>query len=96
MSAAKRGNIGSEAAEKWASEQKDPEEVASATALALSETVPKRRYLVVSNQLEARAVLSNEVTRLVQTNEGQAYTYDRRDIVAMLDEALTHSRPRNK
>jgi NAD(P)-dependent dehydrogenase (short-subunit alcohol dehydrogenase family) len=96
MSAAKRGDVDRKTAEQWTSEQKDPEEVASATALALSEKVPKRRYLVASNQLEAKTVLSGEITRLVQTNEGHAYTYDRQDIVAMLDEALAHSRPRKK
>ena len=96
MSAAQRGDVDRKTAEQWTSEQKDPEEVASAAALALSEKVPKRRYLVASNQLEAKAVLSSEITRLVQTNEDQAYTYDRQDIVAMVDEALAHSRPRKK
>ena len=96
MSAAKRGDVDRKTAEHWTSEQKDPEEVVSATALALSEKVPKRRYLVASNQLEAKTVLSGEITRLVQTNEGQAYTYDRQDLVAMLDAALAHSRPRKK
>ena len=96
MSAAKRGDVDRKTAEQWTSEQKDPEEVASATALALSEKVPKRRYLVASNQLEAKIVLSSEITRLVQSNEGQAYTYDRQDVVAILDEALARSRPRKK
>lgn len=94
ISAAKRGNVDNKTAQQWTSEQKDPEEVASATALALSEKVAKRRYLVASNKLEAKAVLSSEIKRLVESNEGQAYTYDRQDIVAMLDETLAHSRPR--
>ena len=96
MSAAKRGNVDSKAAEQWTSEQKDPQEVAGATASALSEKVPKRRYLVVSNELEAKAVLTSQMTRVVQASESQAYKFSRKEIVAMLDEAFAADSKRRK
>jgi NAD(P)-dependent dehydrogenase (short-subunit alcohol dehydrogenase family) len=92
-SAAERGNVELQEAEQWKSQLKDPDEVAAATADALSEETPKRRYLVVPGQDGARAVIESQLSRLAQVNEGQPYTYDGAALIKMLDEALAHARP---
>ena len=74
------------------SNYKEPDEVAAAVALALSETAPKRRYMVVPNQQEAEITIRKQIEQLVQLNERQAYTYDRAALVKMLDESLAASR----
>ena len=73
-----------------------PDEVAIAAEQALFEANPKRRYLVVPQQLGAERTLRKQIEQLVQLNEGQPYTYERDALVKMLDEALAQSRPRSK
>ena len=68
--------------------------MAAAFAAALSEAKPKRRYLVVPVEDQARRTIKKQFEQLVQLNEGQAFTYDRETLVKMLDEALAGSRPR--
>jgi NAD(P)-dependent dehydrogenase (short-subunit alcohol dehydrogenase family) len=72
---------------------KEPDEVAAAVALALSEPSPKHRYMVVPSAEEAEVTIRKAVEELIQLNEGQPYTYDRAALVAMLDEALKTARP---
>ena len=72
----------------------EPDDVAAAFALALSELKPKRRYLVVPAEDQARRTIQKQIAQLVELNEGHAYTYDRETLVGMLDEALRGSRPR--
>ena len=74
---------------------KEPDEVADAVEKALSEPNPKRRYMVVPNQHEAEITIKKQIEQLVQLNERQPYTYDRDALVKMLDEGLTHARPRS-
>jgi NAD(P)-dependent dehydrogenase (short-subunit alcohol dehydrogenase family) len=71
-----------------------PDAVAAAFAAALSEAKPKRRYLVVPVEDQARRTLKKQFEQLVQLNEGQPFTYDRDTLIKMLDEALAGSRPR--
>jgi NAD(P)-dependent dehydrogenase (short-subunit alcohol dehydrogenase family) len=71
-----------------------PDAVAAAFAAALSEPNPKRRYLVVPVEDQARRTIRKQIEQLVQLNEGQAFTYDRETLIKMLDEALVGSRPR--
>jgi NAD(P)-dependent dehydrogenase (short-subunit alcohol dehydrogenase family) len=78
------------------SHRKEPDEVAFAAELALFEPSPKRRYLVVPNQAEAELTIKAQIAQLVQLNEGHAYTYNRKALRKMLDEALAHSRPRTQ
>jgi NAD(P)-dependent dehydrogenase (short-subunit alcohol dehydrogenase family) len=78
------------------SKRKQPDEVAIAAEQALFEANPKRRYLVVPQQLGAERTLRKQIEQLVQLNEGQPYTYERDALVKMLDEALAQSRPRSK
>ncbi len=73
---------------------KEPDEVAAVAEQALFEANPRRRYMVVPDQGEAEVTIRKQIEQLVQLNEGQPYTYDREALVKMLDEALTHARPR--
>jgi hypothetical protein len=47
--------------------------------------------MVVPNQHEAEITIKKAIEELVQLNEGQEYTYDREQLIAMLDEALAVS-----
>lgn len=76
------------------SHYKEPDEVADAVEKALFEPSPKRRYMVTPNQEEAEWAVSSLIGQLVQLNEGQPYTYNRDQLVKMLDDALAHTRPR--
>lgn len=68
---------------------KEPDEVADAIAHALFDANPKRRYLVVTTNDEAKRVIQKQLEQLVQLNEGQPFTYDRGALINMLDEALS-------
>jgi len=69
-------------------EDKKPDEVSAALLEFLTDDNPKRRYMVVPNEVQARITIRKAVSELVQLNERHAYTYDRDELVAMLDEAL--------
>lgn len=70
---------------------KEPDEVSVALLHFLSDQNPKRRYMVVPNQREAEITIKKAIEELVQLNEGHEYSYDRDDLVAMLDDALAAS-----
>jgi NAD(P)-dependent dehydrogenase (short-subunit alcohol dehydrogenase family) len=88
-----RSGTGAQLAE-FVSHAKEPDEVASAVEKALFDPSPKRRYLVVPNAQQAEITIKTQLQQLVQLNEGQPYTYDRAELVKMLDEALAGSRPK--
>jgi NAD(P)-dependent dehydrogenase (short-subunit alcohol dehydrogenase family) len=75
---------------------KEPDDVAAAFAETFSDPKPKRRYLVVPVEDQARRTIRKQIAQLVELNEGQKYTYDRETLIKMLDEALAGSRPRTK
>jgi NAD(P)-dependent dehydrogenase (short-subunit alcohol dehydrogenase family) len=93
-SAFKRSGRGAEYADR--SKLKDPDEVAAATERALFEVRPKRRYMVVPSVDQAEVTIKAQIEQLVQLNEGQAYTYNRKTLHRMLDDSLASSRPRSK
>jgi NAD(P)-dependent dehydrogenase (short-subunit alcohol dehydrogenase family) len=66
----------------------DPMEVADAIMHALFDLNPKRRYLVVPDQVQAEVAIRAAIERLVQLNERHVFSYDRDTLVNMLDEAL--------
>jgi NAD(P)-dependent dehydrogenase (short-subunit alcohol dehydrogenase family) len=70
----------------------EPDDVAAAFAHALSDPKPKRRYLVVPFEDQARRTILKQIAQLVELNEGHQFTYDRETLVEMLDEALAGPR----
>ena len=69
---------------------KEPDEVSDAFMHALFSDEPKRRYMVVPNEDEADRTIRKAIEELVQLNEWQAYSYDRDELVKMLEEALSN------
>lgn len=67
---------------------KEPDEVSDAFMHALFSDSPKRRYMVVPNAEEAERTIRKSVEELVQLNDWQAYSFDRAELVKMIDEAL--------
>jgi NAD(P)-dependent dehydrogenase (short-subunit alcohol dehydrogenase family) len=72
----------------------EPDEVAVAVEQALFDSTPKRRYVVSAQSSLVEKTIRKQIEQLVQLNEGQPNTYDRADLIKMLDEALVGSRPR--
>ena len=70
------------------SQHKEPDEVSAAVMHALFADDPKRRYMVVPNEFEARITITQAMREMVQLNEGQPYTYDRERLIAIMDEVL--------
>jgi hypothetical protein len=71
------------------SQYKEPDDVAQAALDFLTSDSPKRRYMVVPNQAEADLTIRQALREMAQLNEGQAFSYDRDELVAMLDEVLS-------
>lgn len=67
---------------------KDPDEVADAALHAMSSDDPKRRYMTVPNEDEARWAIGTMVRELAELNDWQAYSFTREELIAMLDEAM--------
>jgi len=67
---------------------KEPDEVSAAVLRALFDESPHRRYMVTPNEQEAEMTIMAALSRVVQLNADQPYSYDRDKLVAMLDELL--------
>jgi hypothetical protein len=81
----------------------EPDEVAVAVKQALSEPTVKRRYLAIPRNAPDRInsrlperLIRWQMKKVVQWNEGHAYTFDRETLIKMLDDALANSRPRTE
>ena len=81
---------------EYASHLKDPDEVAVAVEQSLFDPNPKRRYMVVPDERQARLTIGTQIQQLVELNERQPYTYDRDTLVKMLDEALARTQRQGK
>jgi len=73
-------------------EYPEPDDVAEAVLDFMSSADPKRRYLVVPNQGEAELTIRQAIQELVELNEDHTYSYDRDELIRMLDQALAASR----
>jgi short-subunit dehydrogenase len=91
--ARRSGTLTQKDVEDWA-KLPEPDNVAAAVEMALFETAPKLRYMVVAGEDEAEATIKAQIEQLVQLNEGQPYTYDRATLIKMLNAALKSARPR--
>lgn len=69
-----------------------PDAVTDAVRHALFDATARRRYMVVSNEGEAKFTIAQELRRLAQTNESQAFRYDRAKLIDMLDAAVAEER----
>lgn len=67
---------------------KEPDAVSDAAMHALFSDMPRRRYMVVPDQFEAEITIRKIIEELVQLNGGHEFSYDRDELVKMLDEAL--------
>jgi hypothetical protein len=67
---------------------KEPYEVAEAVLDVMSSSNPKVRYLVTPNEQQAGMTIRGTMRRLLQLNENHPYSFDRDELVAMLDELL--------
>jgi len=81
----------------------EADEVAVAVAQALSEPNPKRRYLAIPRNARDRIngrlperLIRWQIKKVIEWNEGGAYTFDRAALIKMLDDALATARPRTE
>ena len=70
------------------SKYKEPDDVAKAALHFLTSDTPKRRYMVVPNQQEAKMTIKQVLREMVQLNHDQAFSYTRDELIAILDEVL--------
>ena len=68
------------------SQYKEPDDVALAALDFLSSDSPKRRYMVVPNQMEAELTIRQVLRELAQLNHGHAFSFDRAKLIEMLDD----------
>jgi coenzyme F420-reducing hydrogenase alpha subunit len=73
---------------KDAGSMKEPYEVAEAILEIMSSSNPKSRYLVTPNEQEAEMTIRGTMKRMLQLNEDHRYSFDRDELVAILDELL--------
>jgi hypothetical protein len=66
----------------------EPDDVAMAALDFLTSDTPRRRYMVVPNQVEAAMTIRGALQKVAQLNEGHRFSYSRDELVRMLDEAL--------
>jgi NAD(P)-dependent dehydrogenase (short-subunit alcohol dehydrogenase family) len=67
---------------------KEPDEVAQAVLHVMSSDAPRRRYMVTPNADQARRTISAAMQRLLEMNADQPYSYDREQLIALLDELM--------
>lgn len=77
------------------SKYQQPDAVTDAVRHALFDPAPRRRYMVVPKEEEANWTISQEFRRLVQTNESQAFRYDRARLIEMLDAAIAEEQAKS-
>jgi NAD(P)-dependent dehydrogenase (short-subunit alcohol dehydrogenase family) len=66
----------------------DPTEVAEVVMKSLFDDHPKPRYLVVPTQEQAYWTINRAIERMVEQNSDQKFSYDRAQLIEMLDAAL--------
>ena len=66
----------------------EPVDVAEAVMHAMFDENPKRRYLVVPSQAQARGTIQRAIEKVVELNERHRFSFDRDTLITMLDAAL--------
>ena len=67
---------------------KEPDDVSAAVLQAVFDEKPKQRYMVVPTMEEAEITLFVGILNLMQMNEDQPFSFDREELIAMLDNAI--------
>lgn len=70
----------------------EPDDVAYAVQDALFSITPKEHYMIVSSKPVAEVTIRKVIEELVRYNEGQKFSYDREELILMLDEELQGTR----
>lgn len=65
---------------------KDPQDVANAVLDIMQSDKPKRRYMVTPNKAEAERTIRRNLTKTLQLNQDQDYSYDLEALKKMLSE----------
>ena len=86
--AAKRMGAGANSPLADRSQYPEPDAVATAVLHSMSDASPKRRYMVTPNAAEAELTIKKAIEELVQLNQDQPYSYDRKALIEMLDARL--------
>lgn len=73
----------------------DPAEVAEVVMKSLFDDRPKPRYLIVPNQEQAYWTINRAIERMVEQNHDQKFSYDRAQLIEMLDAALAKQAGKN-
>ncbi|MCK5326791.1 MAG: hypothetical protein KAJ57_12305, partial [Woeseiaceae bacterium] len=68
---------------------KEPDEVSEAFVHALFDDNPLRRYMVVPNAEEQGWTIRTKMNELVQLNQWGPYSYNRDELIVLLDEAMS-------
>lgn len=71
----------------------EPDQVADAVLHALFDDNPKEHYLVVPEQQQAEWTIRKAVEELVSLNEDHEFSYNRDELIKMLDEAMAPPEP---
>jgi NAD(P)-dependent dehydrogenase (short-subunit alcohol dehydrogenase family) len=66
----------------------DPTEVAEAVMKSLFDENPKPRYMIVPNKEQAYWTINRAIERMVEQNSDQKFTFERAELIEMLDAAL--------
>lgn len=74
------------------SRYQEPNAVSAAVVHALFDPRPQRRYMVTPSQGEAEMTIQKAIEETVQLNQNNAYSFDRDQLVQMLDAALQRAR----
>lgn len=66
----------------------DPTEVAEVVMKSLFDDHPRPRYLIVPNQEQSYWTINRAIERMVEQNSDHKFSYDREELIEMLDAAL--------
>jgi NAD(P)-dependent dehydrogenase (short-subunit alcohol dehydrogenase family) len=70
----------------------EPDDVAYAVQDALFAESPKEHYMITSSEHVAEITIKKVIEELVRYNEGQEFSYDRDELIRMLDDELEGAR----
>lgn len=72
---------------------KNPKDVADAALHFMSNDQPKMRYMVTPNEAQADSIIRASLSKALQLNQGQEYSYDEATLIKMLKEELAKLAP---